>query len=139
MELQLIALVFPIGVAAALGWLFWRTARFARSETRMAFFERELCRQTEQSRALSGVVKRHVQQSLEARQQVRQVQRQLEALRRQALEGRTCDNAIARVRRGKDINPLVTSGELNSAEAHLIRMVHSSQPRTAQQRPAITL
>lgn len=139
MNQTLLILLTATPLTLVLAWLFWRSAAVPRLITQMAFFERELGKQSEHSRALGGVVKRHVQQSLEARQQVRQVQRQLEALRRQALEGRTCDTAIARVRKGQDLKPLISSGDLNCAEAHLIRLVHSRQPEAAQPRPAARL
>lgn len=135
--IDLNVIVFPLLVTVTLAWLVWRVSVMAGLRTRVNFFERELSKQGEHSRALGGVVKRHIQQSLEARQQVRQVQRQLDSLRAQVVQGRACDTAIALVRKGKDIKPLVSRGDLNPAEAHLIRLVHSAQPQARQPRPAV--
>ena len=129
--LQFTVLPALVGVLA---WLAWRCRGLDKMTPRLSFVERELDRQSTHNRALAQVVKRHVQQSLQSRQQMRLIQRDMAALRSQTLQGQACDSAIALVRKGKDIKPLVKRGDLNSAEAHLIRLVHSSSSSNAANR-----
>ena len=94
---------------------------------RVERLEEQVRRQAEQIQSSRSVIKRHLTQSLEQRGQVRALQQQLGEVEGKFLQKAAYQRAIKFVRNGRNLNSLISRGDLNPAEARLIQLVHSSE------------
>ena len=122
-------LMLLLGVTLV-GWQVSKTRLQAQSlqdsARRMERLEEQVRRQAEALQSSRSVIKRHLTQSLEQRGQIRHLQRQLGEVEGKFLQKAAYQRAIRFVQKGRNLNPLISRGDLNPAEARLIQLVHAS-------------